>query len=74
MRLGTRLAIPPSGFVKYDGWCLFTDTDAKASDVFIVIAQHSSDIYTLRNMRTHKQFTTQYANRLIQVTSLYRRS
>ena len=74
MRLGTMLAIPEETFRRYEGLCLFIDTDAKASDVFIVIAQHSSDIYTLRNMRTHKQFTTQYANRLIQVTSLYRRS
>ena len=59
MRLGTRLAIPPNGFAKYSGWCLFTDTDAKASDVFIVIAQHLMDVYTLRNIRTNKAFTTQ---------------
>lgn len=74
MRLGTMLAIPPNGFVKYYGWSLFADTDANESDVFIVITQHPLDVYTLRNIRTNKTFTTQYAARLKPVTSLYRRS
>lgn len=74
MRLGTRLAIPEGSFRRYYGWSLFTDTDAKASDVFIVIAQHPLSVYTLRNMRTNKTFTTQYSDRLTLVTPLYRRS
>lgn len=74
MRLGTRLAIPEGSFLRYGGWSLFTDTDAKASDIFTVVEQHTLGVHTLRNIRTNKTFTTQYAARLKPVTSLYRRS